>query len=53
MIFIKTQLLEETINDIREEPDPEIRCRLNKIVDDYEKTGFSNDMHAIMLNKNK
>ena len=53
MIYIKTQMLEDTRNSIHDEPDPEIRSSLNKILDDYEESGFSKDMHDIMITKNK
>jgi hypothetical protein len=53
MIFIKTQMLEDTRHSIHDEPDPEIRTCLNKILDDYEESGFSKDIFDCMINKNK
>jgi len=53
MISIKTRMLEDARDNIHDEPDPEIRCCLNKILDDYEESGFSKDMYDIMIIKNK
>ena len=46
-------MLGDTQDNIDDEPDPEIRSRLNRILNDYEESGFSKDMYDILIIKNK